>query len=434
VSGVWSTPRQTVATLAAGPRVPVGRILLAVGCLGTIGVIVVGVTSSGGLAPLVFWVSAVLLAYVYAGYPLLLAVMRVFHRQPVRHGRIEPRVCLFIAANDEGLVMEAKLENSLAVDYPADRLEIIVASDGSVDATNAIVDRFAPRVRLLPFSPRRGKITAINEGLTYVDADIVIFSDANTFLAPDAVRAVVRNFADPRVGAVSGDVALVGERAALGRSEDLYYVYERWLQRAESEVGSMIGADGALYAIRRELFTPAPADTILDDLAIPMAVVRAGYRVVFEPEARAYEYGSESAREEFARKTRVIAGAVQFLTRADSSVPASRAQVIVSLVSHKGLRWLSPMFASCVFLASIALANASHKYAAVAIAQGALVAFGVAGCVPTLRRNAIVSLAHYFCLVQAAAVIGFVRGVLGKQSVRWRRFAHAAARQSAEAA
>jgi cellulose synthase/poly-beta-1,6-N-acetylglucosamine synthase-like glycosyltransferase len=434
VSGVWTTPRHADGIHAAGPYVPVGRLLLTAGCVATIGVIVRGATSPRGLAPLVFWVSAALLVYVYAGYPLLLAVMRLFYRQPVRHGRIEPRVCLFIAANDEGLVMEAKLENSLAVDYPADRLEIVVASDGSVDATNAIVERFAPRVRLLPFFPRRGKITAINDGLTYVNSDIVIFSDANTFLAPDAIRAVVRNFSDPRVGAVSGDVALVGERAALGRSEDLYYVYERWLQRAESEVGSMIGADGALYAIRRQLFAPAQPDTILDDLAIPMAIVRAGYRVVFEPEARAYEYGSESAREEFARKTRVVAGAVQFLTRADSSVPASRAQVIVSLVSHKGLRWLSPMFATCVFLASIALASASHKYAAVAIAQGALVAFGIAGCVPTLRRNAVVSLAHYFCLVQAAAVIGFVRGVLGRQSVRWRRFAHAAARQSAEAA
>jgi len=414
--------------------VPVGRLLLATGIIATVLVIAIGITSTRGLAPLAFWVSAALLVYVYAGYPLLLAAIRWVSPRAVRQARTEPRVCLFIAANDEGLVMEAKLENSLAVDYPSHLLDIVVASDGSVDGTNAIVERFAPRVRLLPFYPRRGKITAINDGMASVHSDIVIFSDANTFLAPDAVHAVVRNFADPEVGAVSGDVALVGERAALGRSEDLYYVYERWLQRAESEVGSMIGADGALYAIRRELFVPAPADTILDDLAIPMTIVRAGYRVVFEPDARAYEYGFESAREEFARKSRVIAGAVQFLRRADSDVPLGRSQVIVSLVSHKGLRWLSPMFASCAFLASIALASASHRFAAVAIAQGVLVAFGVAGCVPTLRRNAVVSLAHYFCLVQAAAVIGFVRGMLGKQSVRWRRFVHAAAGQSAEAA
>jgi cellulose synthase/poly-beta-1,6-N-acetylglucosamine synthase-like glycosyltransferase len=436
VSGIWTTPRQPALAPqpAVGVLVPVGRMLLVAGSVLTAAVIAFGLFSSPGFAPLVFWIAAGLLVYVYVGYPVLLAAMRLLQRRPVRRGHIEPRVCLFIAANDEGLVMEAKLENSLAVDYPSDRLDIVVASDGSIDTTNAIVERFAPRVRLLPFFPRRGKITAINDGMGAVDSDIVIFSDANTFLAPDSIRAIVRNFADPEVGAVSGDVALVGERAALGRSEDLYYVYERWLQHAESEVGSMIGADGALYAIRRELFAPAPADTILDDLAIPMAVVRGGYRVVFDPDARAYEYGSESAREEFARKTRVIAGAVQFLIRPDSGVPANRAQVIVSLVSHKGLRWLSPMFASCMFFASIALASTSAEYAMVAIAQGLLVTLGVAGCVPALRRNAIVSLAHYFCLVQAAAVIGFVRGALGRQSVRWRRFAHAGAGESAEAA
>jgi cellulose synthase/poly-beta-1,6-N-acetylglucosamine synthase-like glycosyltransferase len=304
-------------------------------------------------------------------------------------------------------------------------LEVVVASDGSVDRTNDVVRAFAPRVRLLEFFPRRGKIATINDGLKSVKSDIVVFSDANTFLETGAIRALVQNFADEKVGAVSGDVALVGERASLARSEDLYYRYERWVQRAESEAGSMIGADGALYAVRRVLFVPPPADTILDDMAIPMAVIRAGSRVVYEAEARATEQGSETAREEFARKSRVIAGATQFLCRRDSAVPWAAGQVILSLVSHKALRWLSPVFATGTLLASIALVGESRIYATALAAQLALLGLGLAGCVPALRRVGIISAAHYFCLVQAAAAVGFIRGLAGRQSVLWQRFERA---------
>jgi cellulose synthase/poly-beta-1,6-N-acetylglucosamine synthase-like glycosyltransferase len=255
-----------------------------------------------------------------------------------------------------------------------------------------------------------------------ITSDIVVFSDANTFPEPGALRALVRNFADEQVGAVSGDVVLVGERAALARSEDLYYRYERWVQQAESRIGSMIGADGALYAIRRELFVAPPNDTILDDMAIPMATVRAGRRVVFDGAARAFEQGAESAMEEFSRKSRVVAGAIQFMRRPDSDVPLRDAQVIFSLVSHKGLRWWSPLFATTAFLASAVLASPFNVYAAAMSAQAVLAAFGLAGCVPALRRIGPIAVVHYFCLVQAAAAVGFVRGLAGRQSVLWRRF------------
>jgi cellulose synthase/poly-beta-1,6-N-acetylglucosamine synthase-like glycosyltransferase len=335
---------------------------------------------------------------------------------------MEPRVSLLIAANDEEAVIDAKLRNTLAVDYPESLLEIVVASDGSLDDTNVMVRRFAPRVRLLELSPRRGKIAAINEAMRSITSEIVIFSDANTFLDPGAVRALVQNFADPRVGAVSGDVSLVGDRAALARSEDLYYVYERWVQQAESDIGSMIGADGALYAIRRELFLPPKSDTILDDMAIPTAVIRAGRRVVFEPAARGYEQGSETAAEEFARKTRVVAGAIQFLARRDSGIGLRSPQAIFSLVSHKGLRWLSPTFLAGAFVASLLLANVSGGYAAAATAQGLLFVLGMFGCWRPLRRFGPIALAHYFCLVQVAAGVGFFRGLSGAQSVLWQRF------------
>jgi cellulose synthase/poly-beta-1,6-N-acetylglucosamine synthase-like glycosyltransferase len=433
VSGVWATPRDqgTDRQVRQGVLVPVGPLYLLT--LGLSVVAVVLVPGSGHTLAAIFWASLAALVYVYVAYPLALALLGLAAPRPVAARPICPSVCLFIAANDEETVIEAKLQNALELDYPSDRLDIVVASDGSVDATSAIVRRFAPRVRLLDYRARRGKIVAINDGVEAVTSDILVFSDANTFLDPNAIRRLVRNFADPTVGCVSGDVMLVGERAAFARSEDLYYLYERWVQRAESRVGSMIGADGALYAIRRSLFSRRENDTILDDMAIPMAVVRAGYRAVYEPEARAHEQGSETATEEFARKSRVIAGAVQFLSRGDSSVPLHAPQVILSLVSHKALRWASPAFATAVLFTSTALAPASRFHAVAALVQALFVALGLLGCVPAWRRYAPISIAHYFCLVQAAAAIGFLRGLTRRQSVLWRRYARGAAVRGAAA-
>jgi cellulose synthase/poly-beta-1,6-N-acetylglucosamine synthase-like glycosyltransferase len=430
VSGVWATPRQVDEPIVQRPDrdfVHAGRLLLTIG--GSVVVaaaLYLAAQPAAAAATVVFWASAAVIGYVYVGYPALLFVLKRLVARPVRSGACVPRVCLFITAHNEATVIAAKLRNALAVDYPADLLEVVVASDGSSDETNEIVMGFAPRVRLLAFPQRRGKIAAIIDGVRSVTSDVIVFSDANTFLDRSAIRALVGNFSDPQVGAASGDVVLIGERAALAQSEDLYYRYERWIQHAESEIGSMIGADGALYAIRRELFTAPARDTILDDMAIPMAVIRSGYRVVFEPAARAYEPGSDTALEEFARKSRVVAGAMQFMRRRDSAVPLRTPQVMFSFLSHKALRWLSPVFASSAFLAALILAGSSSGYAAAALVQAIVFAGGIAGCVPALRRVSAVGMAHYFCLVQAAAAVGFVRGLTGRQSVLWRRFAHGA--------
>lgn len=427
VSGVWTTPRASAHGGADGMRLypGVGMIALALAILSSVAAIaVLLLTDAAPVQRAIFWSAMGVLAYVYVGYPLLLALVRPLRRRPVQKSAIEPTVTVFVAAHDEASVIAAKIRNCLELDYPPDRLSIVVASDGSSDGTNQIVQLFAPLgVKLIEFPERRGKIAAINDGIGQVDSEIVVFSDANTFLHPGAVRALVSNFADGRVGAASGDVVLIGERAALARSEDLYYRYERALQRAESELGSMLGVDGALYAIRRSLFVSPPSDTILDDMAIPMAVVRAGQRVVFEDQAIAHERGSDTAAEEFSRKARVVAGAVQFLLRSDSAIPPSNLQVFTALVSHKTLRWLSPLFAAVAFVASVVLARDSHVFLWATAAQAAFISLGLLGCAPRLRRLSVVGLAHYFCLVHAAAAVGFVRGILGRQSVAWRRFA-----------
>jgi cellulose synthase/poly-beta-1,6-N-acetylglucosamine synthase-like glycosyltransferase len=437
VSGVWSTPRTGTSVDAGdiGPTfAPWIVVLLFTGGVST-GVALLAVTRGASSAlQALFWLSISVLTYVYALYPLIISVVSSRVRRTVLQGTCEPTVCLFVTANDEESVIDAKIRNALALDYPAGKLEIVVASDGSVDRTNGIVRGFAPRgVKLLEFADRRGKIAAINDGIATVSAEVVIFSDANTFLDPGAIRALVRNFADESVGAVSGDVILEGDRAALAESEDLYYRYERWLQACESRVGTMVGVDGALYAIRRRLFVPPPPDTILDDMAIPMAVARAGARVVFEPEAFAHERGCETAVEEFVRKSRVVAGAVQFLQRPDSAVPRRNRQLVVALVSHKTLRWLSPIFAILAFVTSVMLAASSMLFYLLAVAQFAFMVTGLVGCWPRLRRLGLIGIAHYFWLVQAAAAVGFVRGLLNQQPVAWRRFRRAQAGARVEA-
>ncbi|BCS33212.1 hypothetical protein TBR22_A24390 [Luteitalea sp. TBR-22] len=426
VSGVWSTPRQA----SAGPRGSSGVVDLWTGSALLASVLLlawIGVEFEDHprLVRVVFWSSLALSFYLFAGYPLVIAVARVFRHRPVVKEPLAtlPSVCLLIAAHDEEDVIAGKLENSLALDYPRERLRIVVASDGSRDRTNAIARRFADRgVELLPFPQRRGKIASIGAAMEGIDEEIVVLTDANAFLRPDAVNALVRNFANPNVGAVSGDVILTGERAALAQPEDLYYTYERWLQRVESELGSMVGVDGALYAVRRDLFVTPPADTVLDDMAVPMAVIRAGRRVVFEPGAIAFEHGSRSAWEEFSRKTRIVAGAVQFLQRGRTQIPWRAPQVVFSLLSHKVLRWLSPVLGAIFFVSCYALRDEGLAYAF--IWWGAVVAMGVGllGSFQSLRRLLPIGVCYYFGMVHVAAATGMLRGLIGGQAVAWRRF------------
>lgn len=422
VSGVWNTPRADDTSAAILLDLWTGAALLAMVLL--FGWLGIELESRPALARAGFWGSLIGLAYLFAGYPLILAVLRLF-----RHRRVPltiddwPSVCLLVAAHDEDAVIEKKVQNSLELDYPAGRLTIVVASDGSTDRTNQIVRRYADRgVVLHAFPRRRGKIATITDAVRQVTEDVIVFTDANAFLRPDAVRALVRNFAHPGVGAVSGDVVLTGERAALATSEDLYYRYERWLQRVESEVGSMVGVDGALYAVRRELFVPPPADTVLDDMAVPMAVIRQGYRVVFDTDSMAFEHGARSAWEEFSRKTRIVAGAVQLLKRGRHQIPWRAPQAVFSLLSHKVLRWLSPLIGSLFVVSCFALRDQGLLYEIVWFSTLVALALGALGSIQLFRRLLPIGICYYFCMVHLAAATGMLRGLIGGQQVAWQRF------------
>ena len=240
------------------------------------------------MSSVLFWVLAGIVVYVYLGYPLLLAVLgTVFPRK--RHAAPhEPTVSLLVAAYNEAKVITAKLKNSLALEYPTEKLEIVVASDGSTDGTVELASHLADgkRVRVLPFPDNRGKLYVLNDSVRKLRGDIVVFSDAASMLEPDAVRRLMENFADPHVGGVSGIYSVrKTEQAQLGASEDLYWKYETFLKRQESRLGSILGCHGALYAIRKSLYPfPAPS-TINDDYVIPIRVLQQGYRVVYDPRA-----------------------------------------------------------------------------------------------------------------------------------------------------
>lgn len=368
-----------------------------------------------------------LVVYIYAGYPLLLGTLKWLGRGRPHHiGKVQPRVSLIIPAFNEGKVIREKLENSLSIDYPTECYEIIVASDGSEDDTNEIAAEYADRgVKLLAYAPRGGKISALNRAIPAAAGDIIVLCDANVMFLPDALQRIVRHFADPAVGGVTGDVRIRSEDAPFGNGEGLYYKYERYIQLRESELGSTVTVDGGMYAVRKELFRPLPGDTILDDLIIGMNVALAGRRVLYDPSAVATENATIDVRQEFRRKVRIVAGAFRELLRGHGVPAPWQPQLFWSYVSHKLLRWLVPWFLLIILAANITMVcrpTPAPLALSLLFAQVAFYGCALVGCCrPNARWPALVGVPFYFCMVNTAAWLGSLRGVLGIERVTWKK-------------
>ena len=260
-------------------------------------------------AEFAFWLSLVAVSYPSFIYPVVLLVLRALIHRPVLKQPIEPSVSLLISAFNEAEVINKKIRNSLDLDYPAERLEIVVASDGSTDETVIRARQLedGKRVRVLAYPVNRGKISTLNDTVPKLRGEIVVFSDATAMLSPDAIRQLVSNFADETVGAVSGAHKLLSPDApAIGGSEDLYWRYESLLRGLESDVASVPGGHGSLYAVRKTLYPYPESWTINDDLVIPMRILQRGYRVVYESEAAAWEEAGEMSG--FGRRVRIMLG------------------------------------------------------------------------------------------------------------------------------
>jgi cellulose synthase/poly-beta-1,6-N-acetylglucosamine synthase-like glycosyltransferase len=328
----------------------------------------------------VFWIAVAVIAYVYFGYPLVLAVWAaaVGRLKPAptttRGGRLQaahaelPAVTVIIAARDEARRLPARIDNILASDYPREKLQIIVASDGSSDNTADVLAPYRDTVTLLLLPPA-GKAGALNQAVCEAAHPVLVFGDARQRFAPDAIRRLVLHFADPTIGAVSGELMIDGGASSIAEGVGAYWTYEKWLRRREAIVGSTLGVTGAIYAMRRDLWCALPPDTILDDVLAPMRVVMAGYRVAFDERARAHDEPAANAAVELRRKSRTLAGNYQLLAREPRLLLPFANPVWLQFMSHKVGRLLVPYALVATFVSNAWLALSSALYALTFVAQ-----------------------------------------------------------------
>jgi biofilm PGA synthesis N-glycosyltransferase PgaC len=376
-----------------------------------------------------FWLALFLLGYLYAGYPLVAWFRARVFPQPHLRKPIAPAVTVVVVAYNEGEKIAARIQNLRALDYPATQLDVIIASDGSTDDTVARARAHADaRVTVRAFTCRRGKAAVLNDTVRSARGEIVVLADARQRFEADAVRRLVSNFADPAVGAVSGELMLSSGTTATGDGVSFYWRYEKFMRRNESRSDSTVGATGAIYAIRRALFEPIPADTILDDVLIPLRIVGRGYRVLFDATARAVDGPSATARQEFVRKARTIAGTFQLFCRERWLLNPFRNRLWFETLSHKGLRLAAPLLQAAVLACSVGLRDVP-LYELMLVGQCAFYGAAMAGWVlghratspesraPSYRR--LLAVPYAMCLLNWATIVGFIRFIAGRQHATW---------------
>ncbi|MGB7540912.1 MAG: glycosyltransferase family 2 protein [Burkholderiales bacterium] len=371
----------------------------------------------------IFWVMVAGIFYTYAGYSLTILLLAQFVRRPIRRAAIEPRVTYLITAYNEEKNIQAKLAQVLSLDYPHDRLEIMVASDGSTDRTDDIVRQFADRsVRLVRVEGRVGKTETQNRAVREAMGEVIIFSDATTFYERSAIRNIVRNYADPGVGAVSGRYEYRNPTGApIGFGSILFWKYENLIKTLQTRIRTITGCCGCIYSVRRDLYEPLPAD-IISDLVEPLKILEKGYRIVFEPEAIAYEETTERTAEEFNMRVRVVTRGMRGLWYMRKLFnPLRFGFVSLQLLSHKVLRWLVPVFLFLLFASNLWLLDSSWFYDAVLALQLAFYGIAALGFLAERMNIALklLTIPLYFVTVNAAAVVAMYRIFKGYKAVTW---------------
>ena len=375
----------------------------------------------------VFWGSVAFVAYTYAGYPALLAILASRRSAPRGPGSdARPGVSIVIVAHDEERHIDQKMRDCLSQDYQSGPVEVLVASDGSRDRTDEIVGSYASKgVRLFCLPGPRGKPTALNHVVPRAAGEIVVLTDARQRLDPGAVSALVERLADPAVGAVSGELHIVGAPGSVtGAGVGAYWCLEKWLRRMEARIDSTVGVTGAIYAIRRDLFPALPEDLILDDVAVPMAVVRGGHRVVFEGRAQAFDTASTTAGE-FRRKVRTLAGNLQLVWLEPWLLNPWENRLWWQLVSHKLARLVVPWALAAILATGATLGNSEPSrpfYAAMTLAQLGFYGTGLVGWLAERsgRRIRLLSVPAAFCLLNAAAVLAALQFASGRSRANWK--------------
>ena len=374
-----------------------------------------------------FWLSVGLVVYAYAGYPICLLALHPFLRaNPTLRGAAhQPSVSVIMAAYNEERTIREKLENCLALDYPQDRLQILVGSDGSEDATNAIVEEFADRgVQLLAFSPNRGKMSTVNRTVRAASGEICVFSDITEMFDRDAISKLVRHFRDPTIGVVAGNHIFNDHKSSIGAGARVYRQFKRFLWRVESRWYSTCRCDGCIYACRRELFPFPPDTTINDDVAVPLGILSRHKRVVFEPEAVVRGDVDNDTRVFFRQKVRCQAGRYQNLFQYPRMYNPWFARRCWTYLSHVVLPILVPWFMLAALLCNAALWQTGNwLYQSLFLLQVAFYLSASAGFLAErlgLHFPAI-AVPFYFVAANVGSLIGFFAYLLGRQRVTWRK-------------
>jgi len=369
-----------------------------------------------------FLIAASVILQAYAGYPLSLLILRVISGDRSRHksGGDLPTVTLVISAYNEESVIRRKIENSLSLDYPEERLEILVVSDGSTDATEAIVREFqARRVILRACQGRQGKVSCLNHVLPEVRSDLVVMSDANSMYEPGSLRELVRHFADPRVGCVCGRLSLVNpQEVPAGRGERIYWTYEGVIKRLESSLGSLLGANGAMYALRRGLFRPVDPLMFCDDV-IPVRIAIEGYLTIYAVEALCTEEAAEEGVERRRRARHASFGLRSMISLLGEALRRGRILLAYQCLSHRILRWAGGPALAVILLSSLFLPG---SWRSVALAgQGTFYGIALLGFLASRIGAGQIPLylAYYFLVINFAGLSGLRAFVLGTDTPYW---------------
>jgi len=382
---------------------------------------------------ILFWILIAILIYSYIGYPLLIfclswVIKTVVRKKEDHYLHYEPHVTLFVSAYNEIDYVHQKAANSFELDYPKDKLHLIWITDGSTDGTNLELKKY-PEIKVYHENERKGKVNAINRGMQFVDTPLVVFSDANSMLNKNCIRAIVHEFKDKTTGCVAGEKRIIPyvKDNAVSSGENLYWKYESLIKQCESNINSTIGAVGELFAIRSELFTEIENDTILDDFVISLSIAQKGFKIKYTSDAFAEERASENINEELKRKIRIGFGAFQTLFRLKGLLnPFNNPFLTFQYISHKVIRWaIIPFVLPLLFVLNIFLvySNPNELYLILLSIQIVFYLFVLIGF--SMQTNKIkmkiIFSPYYIFIMNYSLIIGFIRYIKKTQSVNWER-------------
>jgi len=381
----------------------------------------------------IFWVSLFLIFYTYFGYGILLYLLIKLKRvlKPLKRSQYLfdelPSCTLIVAAFNEESFIKEKINNTLSLNYPSGKLEIIFVTDGSSDRTPEIVSQH-PEIKLLHSSERKGKISAVHRAIEEVTTDLMVFTDANTFLNSEALVLLCRHYADKKVGAIAGEKrVLIEETSDATAGEGFYWKYESKLKEWDSELYSVVGAAGELFSIRKDLYLPVPVNSVLDDFMISMRIAEKGFVIIYEPEAFASESSSANITEELKRKVRIAAGGIQSIIWLKSLLnPFHFPTLTFQYVSHRVLRWtITPILMILALIVNCVLVFNGHLgvYLFLLIAQMAFYLSAYTGKIMQEKKLKIkiFFIPYYFCMMNYAVLAGIHRYFFGEQSVIWEK-------------